>query len=199
MNTLHHFTLATLALSSGLMADEPIRPEILPAPEIAICREAPVPPGAMRELKEMEANSESIQSILENEETKTTIDKLKAPLAITSLEQALKHLTRESMEKIANEVDFETQQVVVFAWQGSGEDRLMGRMPQAEGAEATFTYVAGRTRDLKPHCSIFAMPKGTKVQVLELQQRIIRCGVGELQRGPRPLPEIQLQVVPQAE
>lgn len=194
MNTLHHFTLATFALSSGLMADEALQP--LPMPEIAICREAPAPLGAIKELKGMEANSESIQSMLKNEETKTVLDKLKAPLVITSLEQALKHLTRESMEKIADEVDFETQQVAVFAWQGSGEDRLMGRMPQAEGAEATFTYLAGRTRDLKPHCSIFAMPQGANIQVHELQQRIIRCGVGELQGGPRPLPEVQLKVVP---
>lgn len=195
---LRRIALTTIALSSGLMADEPLPQaqavEIKPVPEIAICR-MPAPASLVKELKDMEANEEAIQSILQNENAKTTVEKLNAPIVLKSMEDALKHLTRASMEKI--DVDFEKQQIVIFAWQGSGQDRLEGYLSPSKGAAANFQYNLGQTKDLKTHSAVYAMPKDTELKVNQMP-RIIRCGVGEIQRGPAPvpLPKVQLDIKP---
>ena len=184
-------TLASLALAPSLMAD-PIAQavEIIPVPKIAICREAPNPASQLKLLKDMEANEESVQALLQNKEAKTALDKLKAPIVLGSLEDALKHLTRASMERIAGSVDFDKQQVVIFAWQGSGQDRLSGHVAPGKVAEARLHYSPGRTEDLRTHTSIYAMPKGIKWTVQQQNVRVIKCGVGELQ--VRPAPKAQL-------
>lgn len=190
MKTSSLFALSSIALCSGLMADEALIPEPIAKPpveaRIAICGVAPNHSGSVKQLKDMEASDESIQSILRNEETKTTIEKLNAPIILNSMEEALKHLTRDSMERIAEVVDFEKQQVVVFAWQGSGQDRLNGHLVSPKDG-ANFQYTPGRTKDLKTHSTIYAMPKGTKMNVMKLEHRIIRCGVGELEGRPMKL------------
>lgn len=160
--------LVSLVFSPCLMAAEaapaPAQPQAKPAgePEIAICRQAPMPAPVIDQLKGLEANDETVESILKNEEAKTTIDKLNAPIVLTSMEEALKHLTRASMEKI--NVDFNKQQVVIFAWRGSGQDRLMGSQPSDK--KAIFHYTSGRTRDLRTHTAIYALPRGSSVEVM---------------------------------
>ena len=199
MKTTSLFALTGLALTATLMADQPLidAVEIEPVeikPEIAICR-MPAPISPMKKLKDMEANGDAIESIVRNEKLKTTIEKLKAPIVIGSMEDAAKYLTRASMEKI--EVDFNTHQLVVFAWQGSGQDRLNGHLSRAEGAAAQFYYHPGRTEDLRTHSTVYTMPKGTKVDVRE--QRVIRCGVGLKQVEPQIIPDCDLQVIPMPE
>ena len=184
------FTLAGLAflvLTPCLMAEEaapaPAQPDTKPVfePEVAICRMAPVPTAVIDKLQDIEASDESIQSILKDEKAKATIDKLNAPIILTSMEEALKHLTRASMEKIT--VDFNKQQVAIFAWRGSGQDRLIGHGPAKEGAPANFHYQAGRTRDLRTHTAIFALPKGSSVKVTAVGAFVHGC------RIPVPLPQ----------
>jgi len=172
--------LASLALAPCLMAAEaapapaqPAQPQAKLAgePEIAICREAPMPAVQLDKLKDMEPTNEAVESILKNEKAKTTIDKLNSPIVLTSMEEALKHLTRASMEKI--NVDFNKQQVVIFAWQGSGQDRLMGS--QSSDEEANFRYISGRTRDLRTHTAIYALPKGSSVKVVAMGALVPDC------------------------
>ena len=216
MKTKSLFALTSLALTSAVMASPPVNPaglEVKPAakpkdaievvPKIAICREAPVcdmpaPASRVMKLKEMEANEESIQSILNNAEAKTTVDKLNAPVVIKSMEEANKHLTRASMEKLAELVDFKKQQIAIFAWQGSGQDRLNGHLAAGDGAAVRFHYSPGWSADLRTHNAIYAMPKNTNLAVVKMEQRIIRCGVGQL--DVQPLPEavegIELNVKP---
>ena len=177
MKAFSVFALSGIALTSALLASPPldpaglkIEPAVKPVPErkIAICGVAPGH-GAMKKMTDMEANEDSIQSVLQNKEAKTTIDKLNAHIVVKSMEDALKHLTRASMEKI--NVDFEKQQLVIFAWQGSGQDRLTGFHPGSKGALASFHYAPGRTRDLRTHTDIYSMPKDSKVKVMQMVQR----------------------------
>lgn len=130
-----------------------------------------MPAAVIDKLKDMEPTHEAVESILKNEQAKTTIDKLNAPIVLTSMEEALKHLTRASMEKI--NVDFNKQQVVIFAWRGSGQDRLMGSQPSDK--KATFHYISGRTRDLRTHTAIYALPKGSSVKVLAMGAHVPNC------------------------
>ena len=195
MKTTSLFALASFVFVPGLMAEKPLLQAVeikpVPEPKIAIC-DMPAPASMMKELKGMEANEDAIQSILQNEKAKTTIEKLNAPIVLQSMEDALKHLTRASMEKI--DVDFEKQQLVIFAWQGSGADRLRGHLAPSKGAAANFQYTQGQSKDLRTHSSVYAMPKGTEMKVRMLP-RVIRCGVGELEG--RPMPQIELNIQPE--
>lgn len=179
MKTLSLSAITAAALTSSLMADEVQAQvdvvEIIP--QIEICREAPSTTAKVKELKDMEANEEAIDSILQNEEAKTALDKLNAPILLKSMEDALKHLTRDSMEKITDAVDFETQQLAIFAWQGSGQDRLTGMLAAGDGAATRFHYTPGMTKDLKRHSAVYVMPKDTNLAVVKMERQIIRCGV----------------------
>ena len=200
MKTASLFALTGLALTSSLMADQPL-PKIEAVeikPEIAICR-MPAPTSLVKEMKDMEANEDAIQSILQNKEAKNAIDKLNKPIVLNSMEDALKHLTRASMEKI--NVDFDKQQLVIFAWQGSGQDRLHGFLHGGKGAVANFNYNEGMTEDLRTHSVVYSMPKGTELKVHK-QPRIIRCGVGMKHIEPKLVPQdpgCDLQVIPMPE
>ena len=185
MKTHTILALTSFTLSCGLMADEPAHPERAdiqpkPAPE-AIPQTAlggkwhdrKMPSASVgsvltsaKQLWEAEAKKETIQSILQHKEAKTTLDKLKAPIVLKSKDDAAKHLTPASVKKI--KVDFTKEQVVIFAWQGSGQDELSGthRVGPAHGDHpANFQYVPGRTKDLKTHSAIFRLPKGSKIIV----------------------------------
>lgn len=202
--TLTGIALASIALTSSLMAAEPLNPDGLllkrvAKPEIKpnndVC-DMPVPPSLLKQLKDMEANGDCIDSILSNKKAKTTIDKLKAPMVLKSMEDALKHLTRGSMEKI--DVDFEKDKIVIFAWQGSGQDSLEGRLYPGKGAAAIlsfFNYNPGRTEDLRTRSAIYSMPKGTQIKISEA--RMVPSGDGiellVLPDGQR----LQLEIQPQ--
>ena len=189
------FALGGLALTTGLMASpelDPagleIRPVAKPAveavPQIAVCQEhpdcvIPAPVDLLKHLKDMEANGDAIESILNNEKLKTPLLRIKTPIMITSMEDAVKYLTRASVEKI--NIDFHQQQFAIFIWQGSGQDRLNGHFSRGKGAAAQFHYTPGHNRDLRTHSMVYSMPKGTEMNVSE--QLRVRCGVGEL--GPQ--------------
>ena len=57
------------------------------------------------------------------------------------------------------QVDFEKQLVLLFAWRGSGQDQLEYTVAESYPEQVTFRYVPGRTRDLRPHVSIYALRK----------------------------------------
>lgn len=216
------FTLSSLALATGLMASPPpepagfhIRPVAKPAVEavasIAICQEhpdcaIPTPVCLLKHLKDMEANGDAIESILNNEKLKTPLLRIKTPIMITSMEDAVKYLTRASVEKI--NIDFHQQQLAIFIWQGSGQDRLRGHLSRGMGAAAQFHYIPGHIEDLRIHSMVYSMPKGTEMKVYE--QLRMRCGVGEIEpqelnvkRKEEPLKldeapqEVQLMIKPQ--
>jgi hypothetical protein len=60
-------------------------------------------------------------------------------------------------------VDFAKEKVAVFAWAGSGQDKVAAG--EVKDKTAVFTYTRGLTRDLRQHVKIFAVPKDAEVKV----------------------------------
>ncbi len=85
---------------------------------------------------------------------------LRDPLKITSKAELAKAIPDvDTAAAIAKQVDFTNEVVLLFAWAGSGGDKLtMAEVKEA----AVFTMAPGRTRDLRQHAKIFALPKKMK-------------------------------------
>ena len=169
MNSLNYYATAAtafLAMIAGLMAEPDPQPDqLIPERELVHGEEEQRANLPLRRLKGIEVYDDTIESILRNEETNTVLDKLKSPIVLKSMEDAYGHLTRASMEKIADMVNFEKQQVVIFAWQGSGQDRLTGYFNAGKIALAHVIYNPGYTKDVKTHIFIQALPKGIEMKV----------------------------------
>lgn len=67
---------------------------------------------------------------------------------------------------VAKQVDFAKDKLVVFAWSGSGGDKLKGDLvTDGKKTFANFTYSAGVTDDLRRHGFVFVVPKDAEVKV----------------------------------
>jgi hypothetical protein len=85
------------------------------------------------------------------------------PTEITSADELAKAIPDEdAVAKIKKDVDFAKVKLVLFAWEGSGGDKVT---PSTEKDEVTFTYKAGLTRDLRQHMHLFAVPKDAKIKM----------------------------------
>ena len=87
-----------------------------------------------------------------------------APTKMTSLEDLTKLVPDKGHQKIIlDQVDLKKEYLLLFVWAGSGGDRLDVKAGKGkDGPEAVFTYTGGRTRDLRQHRKLYALPKGTK-------------------------------------
>ena len=65
---------------------------------------------------------------------------------------------------LKKEIDFDKEKLVLFAWTGSGQDKLLGKADK-EGKTAIFTYVPGQTRDIRRHVHLYAVPKSAEVRI----------------------------------
>jgi len=81
----------------------------------------------------------------------------KAPLKITSTDDLAKYFGEEAVAKIKKSVDFEEQIILVFAWRGSGQDKLNYDVAESFPEQIFFRILPGRTRDLRPHTHVFAL------------------------------------------
>jgi hypothetical protein len=73
---------------------------------------------------------------------------------------------KDAVAAIKKAVHFDKEQVVHFAWSGSGQDKLtLSTEEGKKGPEVTFAYSPGRTRDLRPHVKVFALAKGATFKV----------------------------------
>lgn len=73
---------------------------------------------------------------------------------------------KDAVAAIKKAVDFEKEQVIHFAWSGSGQDKLTFTAEDGKkGPEVTFTYAAGRTRELRRHVKVFAIPRNATFKV----------------------------------
>jgi hypothetical protein len=79
------------------------------------------------------------------------------PLVLRSAEDAGKHFDEENLGRLKKKVDFTKQLVLVFAWRGSGQDKLNYSVAESYPEQIFFTYKRGRTRDLRPHVYVFAL------------------------------------------
>jgi hypothetical protein len=89
------------------------------------------------------------------------------PTTITSAEDLAKNaILKDAADDIAKQIDFAKQKLVVFAWPGSGGDKLTASIGAEGGKSIVYVeYIRGRTRDLRPHVHLFVVPKDLKVVV----------------------------------
>ena len=79
------------------------------------------------------------------------------PLVIRSEAEAAEHFGDAAAGALIKQVDFKQQIVLVFAWRGSGQDRLAYSVAESFPEQISFTFRPGRTRDLRPHMRIYAL------------------------------------------
>lgn len=79
------------------------------------------------------------------------------PLEIKSLEDAGKHFGKEALETLKKSVDFDKQIVLVFAWQGSGQDKLEYQILESFPEQIPFSLKRGLTRDLRQHAHVYVL------------------------------------------
>ena len=87
------------------------------------------------------------------------------PLVLRSKEDAAKYFEEKQLGKLTEQVDFSRQIVLVFAWRGSGQDKLEYAVMESYPEQIAFSYSPGRTRDLRPHVKIFALRANVKWSV----------------------------------
>ena len=64
---------------------------------------------------------------------------------------------------LKKQVDFTKDKLILFAWGGSGGDKLTSRITD-DGKTVVFTYKGGLTRDLRRHVRLFAIPKNADIK-----------------------------------
>lgn len=87
---------------------------------------------------------------------------VKKPLVIRGADAARGHFDDAQFKKLAEKVDFSQQIVLVFAWRGSGQDRLESRVAESFPEQVTFSLVPGRTKDLRQHVEVYALRSNVK-------------------------------------
>ncbi len=87
------------------------------------------------------------------------------PIVIKSQDDAAKHFGKEALEAIAKKVDFKKQIVLVFAWQGSGGDKLEYSILESFPEQVPFSLRPGVTDDLRTHSRVFALRSNVKWSV----------------------------------
>ncbi len=83
------------------------------------------------------------------------------PTFITNADELRKAIPGTDAGKL--KVDFAKDKLLLFAWSGSGGDKLTGKLSD-DGKTATFTRKPGLTRDLRPHVKLFAIPISAEFQ-----------------------------------
>lgn len=77
----------------------------------------------------------------------------------------------EQAAAVAETIDFEQHELIVFRWSGSGRDELIPyREPHGKEPLLTIAFRPGMTRDLRSHAVALMVPKG-------IERRVIRAEV----------------------
>jgi hypothetical protein len=79
------------------------------------------------------------------------------PLVLKLLKDGAKYFDKEALDTISKAVDFEKQNVLVFAWKGSGQDRLRYEVKESFPEQIEFFYEPGLTKDLRTHVKVFVL------------------------------------------
>lgn len=88
--------------------------------------------------------------------------KVTTPKVIASADELNKAIP--DADAIAKQVDFGRDKLVLFAWGGSGGDKLTAKLSD-DGKTVAFKYSPGFTRDFRRHIHLFAIPKAAEVKV----------------------------------
>lgn len=97
-----------------------------------------------------------VQGVMANEAAFTASGSSK-PIAIKSEKDAAAYFAEGELAKLKKEVDFSKQIVVLFAWSGSGQDKIEYTIAESFPEQIRFTYTPGRTRDLRQHVGVYVL------------------------------------------
>jgi hypothetical protein len=87
------------------------------------------------------------------------------PLVIDSLEAAAPYFTKKALAALKTKVDFARQKLLIFAWRGSGQDRLTYSVAESYPEQVLFRYKRGRTRDLRSHLHLYVLRSNVRWRV----------------------------------
>jgi hypothetical protein len=87
------------------------------------------------------------------------------PIVIKSKDDAAKHFGKDALDTIGKSVDFEKQIMLVFAWQGSGGDKLNYSILESFPEQVPFSLKMGMTDDLRSHTRVFALRSNVRWSV----------------------------------
>ena len=110
------------------------------------------------------ANYEPITELkdLRAEEAVFTDASRTKPIVLKSLKNGAKYFDEEELAAISKTVDFEKQIVLLFAWKGSGQDRLQYEVKESFPEQIIFSCKPGRTRDFRPHVKAYVLRSNVK-------------------------------------
>jgi hypothetical protein len=84
----------------------------------------------------------------------------------TAEELAKSPVAGGAADEIKKQVNFDKEKLVVFAWGGSGGDKLATDLKTADKkTSAVFTLTRGLTRDFRQHIHLYVVPKDADVKV----------------------------------
>ncbi len=108
---------------------------------------------------EQQGNSAEIPTVVELDNLPTTREVFAVanrlePIQIKTKEAAEPYFPSAGLQQIDKEIHFDKQFLLIFAWRGSGQDKLT----YAESDNSVeFRLTPGRTRDLRPHVHVYAL------------------------------------------
>ena len=100
----------------------------------------------IREVKKIEVGQSAFD--------KKLVDK--QPILIKDEKTASRYFDKDALKKLKG-VDFEEQHILVFAWSGSGQDKIKYVVAESFPEQITFRIERGRTRDLRKHARVFVI------------------------------------------
>jgi hypothetical protein len=86
----------------------------------------------------------------------------KDPIVIRTADDAAKHFDDGALAALKKQVDFKHQVVLVFAWKGSGQDKLDYKVLESFPEQVVFELAPGRTKDLRSHTAVFVLRSNVK-------------------------------------
>lgn len=105
-------------------------------------------------------------AVEKNDKIETKGGKATEPVKVTSAAELEKAVPDEATRKrLAKLVDFKTHTLLIFAWQGSGQDKLDFVVMESQPEQIAFTYTPGRTKDLRTHVHLYAVRSDLKWSV----------------------------------
>lgn len=115
------------------------------------------------------ADDKSVVKELDTKELKVTPVRggmAAEPTVIKSAEELAKDpVLKDAADDIKKSVDFTKEKLLVFAWSGSGQDKVTVTGETKDGKTAlTVEYTRGFTRDLRSHVKLFIVPSGAEIK-----------------------------------
>jgi hypothetical protein len=87
------------------------------------------------------------------------------PVLIDSAEVAAKHFAAADLPEVKKKVDFKHQVLLVFAWSGSGQDKLTVIVAESYPEQVSFSYERGRTKDICSHLKLYVLRSNVRWSV----------------------------------